>query len=244
MKLKDFYNDEGLKHVYRDAEKKCVFCGDVPKEGAMWSGYYNDLFMCNRDRCIENALKFIIDAFVSNENRCYSKDHTEKEFLRIATVEYLKKKRFFEMGEKMLKNKTKEQYKEMFALYGLMFLGKEFFPKGEYEEMIVWNVGYNLFVTKEDMQLQNEREKAFDEIKKLFNDSLDKGEGSLDNLLSSYGAALWNTNVNKRGMTEGEHSFFIENFKEFNFTYEQFQDEIRKRYFNLYLYLEPAEFII
>lgn len=90
---KDIIKSEGIPQKYRDNAKKCLMCGENVVHGGTWAGV-NDVHLstiCNKQSCIEEHIKWLIDSFISDETKDIRHLDTKQEFMNLVEKVYIDK---------------------------------------------------------------------------------------------------------------------------------------------------------
>lgn len=86
-------NLESIPIQSKKNAEKCFICNSPIINGGTWAGNHDVylLSICNSQQCIENHIKWLIDAFISDEERDIRHFSTKDDFLALVEEIYVDK---------------------------------------------------------------------------------------------------------------------------------------------------------
>ncbi|WP_369378822.1 hypothetical protein [Lysinibacillus fusiformis] len=90
---KEILKDEIFDSETREKASICLMCHNEITNGGTWGGVSDSflLSICNNKHCIEQSIKWIIDAFISDEIKDIRDLSTKQEFMNLVEEVYVNK---------------------------------------------------------------------------------------------------------------------------------------------------------
>ncbi|MGE7951619.1 hypothetical protein [Lysinibacillus xylanilyticus] len=90
---KEILKDPTFDSETRKKASTCLMCHEEVTNGGTWGGVSDSflLTICNDGNCIEQSIKWLIDAFISDETKDIRDLNTKQEFMNLVEAVYVNK---------------------------------------------------------------------------------------------------------------------------------------------------------